>query len=99
MFGEKLIERTSFDVNVQLPVEIEKNIGVTRLDGIVRGHIDGEVVGYVRGTVIGEVNLRVSTINKSKDAEDADIGELLLEDNKPIDAEVKPEEGGASDEE
>lgn len=62
LFGDKLIEKTSFDVNVQLPTTFEKNVGVTRLDGFVRGHINGEVVGFVRGTVIGDVDLRVNNI-------------------------------------
>ena len=68
LFGDKLIEKTSFDINVQLPTTFEKNVGVTHLDGFVRGRINGEVVGFVRGTVIGDVDLHVN--NTGQDSEE-----------------------------
>lgn len=61
LFGDKLIEKTSFDVNVNLPITTEKTTGLVRLDGMVQGHINGEVIGWVRGTVIGDVDVRVKS--------------------------------------
>ena len=66
LFGDKLIEKTSFDMNVQLSGENLKDIGLNRVDGFVRGHIEGDVIGFMRGTIIGEVDLRVS--NKGDDS-------------------------------
>ena len=99
LFGDRLIERTSFDVNVQLPGEAQKSIGITRIDGFVRGHINGDVVGFYRGTVIGEVDIRVNNLNGGEAYPDVDLGSSgkLLEEKEIIDLNNFNEKGGASD--
>ena len=96
LFGDKLIERTSFDMNVQLPGDVQKSVGVTRVDGLVTGHIEGDVVGFFRGTIIGDVDIRVNNLRGStKEAkEEADI--FIDEDR--IKKLTESKEGGVSDE-
>ncbi len=100
LFGDRLIERTSFDMNVKLAGENYKTNGINRIDGFVRGHIDGDIIGVVRATVIGEVDLRVNNIgdNSNSDKEERAATKLLeKQDINYIDGEIK--EGGASDDE
>lgn len=101
LFGDRLIERTSFDVNVKLPGDAQKSIGITRVDGFMRGHINGEVVGFYRGTVIGEVDIRVNNINGGEAFPDIDLSPKnnLLETKGIVEYEVEDSEGGAEDEE
>ena len=73
LFGDRLIERTSFDVNVPVNTESIKDVGLTRVDGFVRGHINGNVIGVFRGTVIGDVDIRVNSTRDSEDKKEKDI--------------------------
>lgn len=93
LFGDRLIERTSFDVSVQLPGDSQKSIGVTRVDGFVRGHINGDVVGTFRGTVIGEVDIRVNNLNGGDPFPDVNV---MPPDNLIEATEIV---GGVSDDE
>ena len=61
LVGNKIIYRTSFDVNMSLPVQQRTFTNVVRLDGFVNGRINGNFVGVVHGTLLGEVDVRVST--------------------------------------
>lgn len=100
LFGDRLIEHTSFDMNVKLPGEINRNTGLTRVDGFVRGHINGDIIGFVRGTVIGEVDIRVNNLGDDQSKEEkAGYTETLLEDKSSKATKVDEEEGGDSDEE
>ena len=53
MVGEKIIERTSFEVSV--PIKLDRGFGTVRVDGFVRGQINGTVVGEMHALVRGEV--------------------------------------------
>ncbi len=89
LFGDRLIEKTSFDVNVQLPGELQKNVGITRVDGFVSGHIDGDVVGFFRGTIIGDVNLWVNNVGGPNPVDKEIRGRLELKD---LDVNASPKE-------
>lgn len=97
LFGDRLIEKTTFDVNLQLPGTVQKNIGVTRLDGFVNGHIEGDVIGYFRGTVVGEVDLRVNNINNNN-TKGSFSSSLDLLEAKKNEYLAAIDEGGASSE-
>ena len=53
MVGEKIIERTSFEVSV--PIKLNRGFGTVRVDGFVRGQINGTVIGEMHALVRGEV--------------------------------------------
>ena len=53
MVGEKIIEKTSFEVSV--PIKLDRGFGTVRVDGFVRGQINGTVVGEMHALVRGEV--------------------------------------------
>lgn len=57
LLGDKIIEKTSFDVNLSLPVSQQNASGLVRVDGLVQGHIDGMVVGVMHATIRGNVNV------------------------------------------
>ena len=61
LLGDKIIEKTSFDVNLSLPVTTHNATGLVRVDGLVQGHIDGMVVGVVHATIRGNVNVLVQS--------------------------------------
>ena len=100
LFGDRLIERTSFDMNLQLPGENIKAVGLNRVDGFVNGHVNGDFIGVMRGTVIGEVDLRVRNIGNDTSAKDTKTPLIPEKDDDISDAIVNEinEEGGADDE-
>lgn len=53
MVGEKIIEKTSFEVSV--PIKLDRGFGTVRVDGMVRGQINGYVVGEMHALVKGDV--------------------------------------------
>ena len=57
VLGDKIIEKTSFDVNLNMPVSPQATSGLVRVDGLVQGHIDGTVIGVMHATVMGNVNI------------------------------------------
>ena len=63
LLGDKIIDRTSFDVNVSLPIQPREHSGYVRIDGLVRGNINGVFIGTVHGIVKGDVNLNVVSGN------------------------------------
>ena len=96
LFGDRLIERTSFDMNVPVNTESIKDVGLTRVDGFVRGHINGNVIGVFRGTVIGDVDIRVNSTRDSEDKkeEDIDVPKEWLEEELNFSIEDKGALGG-----
>lgn len=101
LFGDRLIEKTSFDMNLQLPGVLEKNVGVTRLDGFINGRVNGEMIGMFRGTVIGEVDVRVNNIGTEEKHEQGALqeDEQLLAEKDNSCKEIGTMDGGASHEE
>lgn len=63
LLGDKIIEKTSFDVNLSLPVATQSASGLVRVDGLVQGHIDGMVIGVVHATIRGNVNVLMQSGN------------------------------------
>ena len=53
MVGEKIIEKTSFEVSV--PIKLDRGFGTVRVDGMVRGQINGYVVGEMHALVKGDI--------------------------------------------
>ena len=58
LVGEKIIEKTSFAVSI--PLKLERNTGLMRVDGLVQGQVNGTVMGEFHGFVRGEANLFVN---------------------------------------
>lgn len=65
LLGDKIIEKTSFDVNLNLPVSTQSATGLVRVDGLVQGRIEGTVVGVMHATIRGNVNLLMQSGNMS----------------------------------
>jgi hypothetical protein len=78
LLGEKVIDKTSFAVS--MPLKLERNYGLMRVDGVVQGQINGTVMGEFHGLVRGEANIFVN-MGKVEQQED-DGGDLvqLIED-------------------
>jgi len=91
LLGDKIIEKTSFDVKMNLPVATQSASGLVRVDGLVQGHIDGTVVGVMHATIRGNVNVLMKAGNavllddngnpviKEPPAEETSVGETLDE--------------------
>lgn len=74
--GDRIIERTSFDVSLPAPSVHTSLSGINRVDGFVRGEVHGYVVGMMHATISGDVDLQV--INReSKQPEDNEEPEGL----------------------
>lgn len=61
LLGDKIIEKTSFDVNLTLPVTSQEATGLVRVDGLVQGHINGTVIGVMHATIHGDVNVMMKS--------------------------------------
>ncbi len=68
MVGEKIIERTSFEVSV--PIKLNRGFGTVRVDGLVRGQINGTVIGEMHAIVRGEVAAVVTMGSMQEVSED-----------------------------
>ncbi|MCR4792005.1 MAG: MMPL family transporter [Lachnospiraceae bacterium] len=79
MVGEKIIERTSFEVSV--PIKLDRGFGTVRVDGFVRGQINGTVVGEMHALVRGEVAAVVTMggLREENEGEDGENRPLLGE--------------------
>ncbi|MCR5488202.1 MAG: MMPL family transporter [Lachnospiraceae bacterium] len=53
MLGEGVIRKTSF--NVSMPLKMNRESGVLRIDGLVEGQISGRFVGEMHGILYGDV--------------------------------------------
>ncbi|MBR1567651.1 MAG: MMPL family transporter [Lachnospiraceae bacterium] len=81
LLGDKIIDRTSFDVNLSLPVQSREMTGLVRVDGVVRGAIDGSFVGTMHGVIRGSVNVQMMTGSM----EPTDAFDLTHAINKDVD--------------
>lgn len=86
LLGEKIIDKTSFAVSI--PLKIERNSGLMRVDGLVQGQINGSIIGEVHGFVRGEANLLVN-MGKMEPKEDEGLAleELLQREEGEADEE------------
>ena len=66
LLGDKIIDKTSFDVNLSLPIQTREMTGLVRVDGVVRGAIDGNFVGTMHGVIRGNVNVQMVTGSMSE---------------------------------
>jgi predicted RND superfamily exporter protein len=77
LLGEKVIDKTSFAVS--MPLKLERNYGLMRVDGVVQGQINGTVMGEFHGLVRGEANLFVNMGKiEQKDDDGSDLS-LMIE--------------------
>lgn len=70
LLGDKLIEKTSFAVNLPMPVSTQKESGIVRVDGMVSGQINGVVMGTMHAIVRGDVNAMIVSGSMSRVDED-----------------------------
>ena len=77
LLGEKVIDRTSFAVSI--PLKLERNSGLMRIDGIIQGQINGTVAGEFHGLVRGDANLFVNMGKLEKKEDDAEELAKLLQ--------------------
>jgi hypothetical protein len=96
LLGEKVIDKTSFAVS--MPLKLERNYGLMRVDGIVQGQINGTVMGEFHGLVRGEANIFVNMGKVvPQDDDGSDLSKLIEskiveEDN--LDETIVDEDGG-----
>jgi predicted RND superfamily exporter protein len=96
LLGEKVIDKTSFAVS--MPLKLERNYGLMRVDGIVQGQINGTVMGEFHGLVRGEANIFVNMGKvEPQDDDGSDLSKLIEskiveEDNS--DETIVDEDGG-----
>ena len=94
VLGDKIIEKTSFDVNLNMPVSPQATSGLVRVDGLVQGHIDGTVIGVMHATVMGNVNI---IMRSGAEPETLDPDKMFRTGQKTEEIEEK-EEGVKEDE-
>lgn len=86
LLGEKIIDKTSFKVSV--PLKLNRDFGIIRVDGVVQGYINGRFVGEMHGILRGDANVLLLT-GKMKNT-----GEELNSDELPDTEGTPPNEGG-----
>ncbi|MDO4285707.1 MAG: MMPL family transporter [Eubacteriales bacterium] len=96
LIGERIINKTSFSVNVAL--KRRKESGRMRLDGLVYGEISGTVSGTVHAIVDGDVNVSLISgdIDKAENTADGESGDPAFRENAENggDAESAENAGG-----
>ena len=70
LIGEKIIDKTSFNVSM-IPL-VERRVGILAVDGQVNGYINGRIIGEVHARVLGEVTAIV-TMGNVQELEDNDV--------------------------
>ena len=83
LLGEKIIDLSSFKVSV--PLKLERETGLIRLDGRVQGNLEGRFIGEIHGVLRGNANVIMATGNLEKLEENQDewpAGEVSPE--KPV---------------
>ncbi|MCR4785386.1 MAG: MMPL family transporter [Lachnospiraceae bacterium] len=77
LLGEHIIDKSSFKVSV--PLKINRESGLIRLDGVVQGTLNGRFVGEMHGILRGDANilLTMGTMQKAEESEET----ALLEEN------------------
>ena len=61
LIGAKIIDRTSFEVSV--PLTMERDSGLMRIDGRIEGQITGTIIGEVHAVVRGDVRAFIQSGN------------------------------------
>ena len=61
LIGAKIIDKTSFEVSV--PLVIERDMGLMRIDGTIQGQINGTIIGEVHAVVRGDVRAFIQSGN------------------------------------
>lgn len=89
LLGEKIIDKTSFAVSI--PLKLERNSGLMRIDGMVQGQINGTIIGEVHGLVRGDANLFVNMGKMEPRQDDGSDLELLLKKEEVKEDEDKKE--------
>lgn len=81
LLGEHIIDKTSFAVSI--PIKLDHNMGLMRVDGIVQGQINGTVIGEMHGFIRGEASLFVNMgkLEQQKD-EGSDLKSLSLKEDE-----------------
>ncbi|WP_242830044.1 MMPL family transporter [Butyrivibrio sp. XPD2002] len=74
LIGAKIIDKTSFEVSV--PLVMERDRGLMRIDGTIEGQINGTIIGEVHAVVRGDVRAFIQSGN----AERLDSTRLKAED-------------------
>ncbi len=98
LLGEKVIDKTSFEVSV--PIKLNRNFGVMRVDGFVQGQFNGTIVGELHGMVTGEMNALVRSGNvvvldenqEHEKTEPENTGQTKPEEGETVSAEVSEED-------
>ncbi|MCR5651755.1 MAG: MMPL family transporter [Lachnospiraceae bacterium] len=88
LFGEKVIDMTSFKVSV--PIKLNRNFGVMRVDGFVQGQFNGTIVGELHAVVTGEMSALVrsgNVIKLDEKEETQSAGETEEDEKKDVEPE------------
>ncbi len=83
LLGEKIIDKSSFKVSI--PLNLNSESGIMRLDGVVQGSINGRFVGEMHGVLRGQANVLVATGAIKKMSED-EVG--AIEDKDIVDSDI-----------
>ena len=70
LIGEKIIDKTSFNVSM-IPL-VERRVGILAVDGQINGYVNGRVIGEMHARVLGEVTA-IITLGNVKELEDNDV--------------------------
>ena len=81
LLGDRIIDKTSFDVNLDLAASKQTASGIVRVDGIVQGKIDGYFVGTMRGIIRGNFDGITSTGTSIKSLDQNISNDSLPNDN------------------
>ncbi|WP_081846718.1 efflux RND transporter permease subunit [Butyrivibrio sp. AE3004] len=83
LIGASIIDKTSFEVSV--PLGIERDTGLMRIDGRIEGQINGRIIGEVHAVVMGDVRALVQSGNMGRlEASDLNPEEMDLLFNDDI---------------
>ena len=85
LLGEKIIDASSFKVSV--PIKINSETGLIRLDGVVQGSIEGRFVGEMHGVLRGTASVLMATGTMKKEEEEPD--KLIEEKDDIIDLSME----------
>ncbi len=64
LVGAKIIDKTSFSVSV--PLTMERDTGLMRIDGKIEGQINGTIIGEVHAVVRGDVRAFIQSGNMER---------------------------------
>ncbi len=100
LLGEKIIDASSFKVSV--PIKINTESGLIRLDGVVQGSINGRFVGEMHGVLRGTASVMMATGAMKKEEEDPEklieekdnVVDVTKDDNTEHDDEINNTETG-----